>query len=134
MYLIRKFYYPDPEGDQGGKPEEKENKKSGKKPEETDNVALAKALKEARENSVSKEDYEKYVAEIRCASSRKDIVIFFANQLYGIPLTKEDKQLLWKTLSKNKKFLDSLDVEKEAFRYEYIEDACAALVHKRMCQ
>ena len=63
MYLVRKFYYPDPEGAQGGEPEEKENKKSGKKPEETDNVALAKALKEARENSVSKEEYEKLQEE-----------------------------------------------------------------------
>ena len=63
MYLVRKFYYPDQEGAQGGEPEEKETKKSGKKPEETDNVALAKALKEARENSVSKEEYEKLQEE-----------------------------------------------------------------------
>ena len=63
MYLVRKFYYPDPEGAQGGEPKEKEIKKSEKKPEETDNVALAKALKEARENSVSKEEYEKLQEE-----------------------------------------------------------------------
>lgn len=63
MKLVRKFMFPDAEGAQGGEPEEKENKKSGKKPEETDNVALAKALKEARENSVSKEEYEKLQEE-----------------------------------------------------------------------
>ena len=37
--------------------------KSEQEPEETDKVALAKALKEARENSVSKEEYEKLKAE-----------------------------------------------------------------------
>ena len=63
MYLVRKFYCPDPDGTQGGEPKEKETKKSEKKPEETDNVALAKALKEARENSVSKEEYEKLQEE-----------------------------------------------------------------------
>ena len=65
MYLVRKFYYPDPDGTQGGEPKEKETKKSEQKPEETDNVSLAKALKETRENSVSKADYEKLKEENR---------------------------------------------------------------------
>lgn len=45
--------------------EEKETppENSEKEPEETDTVALAKALKEARENSVPKADYDKLVAE-----------------------------------------------------------------------
>ena len=50
--------FPDPKGTEGGgdpKPEEKEKEK---KPESS-NVELAKALKELKENSVSKEDYEK---------------------------------------------------------------------------
>ena len=49
--------FPDPKGEGGGdpKPEEKEKEK---KPEPS-NVELAKALKELKENSVSKEDYEK---------------------------------------------------------------------------
>ena len=38
-------------------------KQSEEKPEQQDNVALAKALKEARENSVSKEEYERVVNE-----------------------------------------------------------------------
>ena len=63
MYLVRKFMSPDPETTPAGEPKEKENKKSEKKPEDTDNVALAKALKEARENSVSKEEYEKLKEE-----------------------------------------------------------------------
>lgn len=50
----------------GEKEEEKEKtppEKSEKEPEETDTVALAKALKETRENSVPKADYDKVVAE-----------------------------------------------------------------------
>ena len=39
--------------------------KPDKKPEENSNLELAKALKEARENSVSKEDYEKLQQENR---------------------------------------------------------------------
>lgn len=56
MFKVRKLYMPDPE-ENGGTPI------SETKPEETDNVALAKALKEARENSVSKAEYEKLRAE-----------------------------------------------------------------------
>jgi hypothetical protein len=65
MYLVRKFYSPDPDGSAGGntEPEKKQEKQPAKKPEETDNVALAKALKETRENSVSKEEYEKLQKE-----------------------------------------------------------------------
>ena len=40
-----------------------EKEKSEKKPEENSNLELAKALKEARENSVSKEEYEKLKEE-----------------------------------------------------------------------
>lgn len=64
MKLVRKFMYPDPAGEQGGTPKAKEeNPKSETKPEETDNVALAKALQEARANSVPKEEFEKLKEE-----------------------------------------------------------------------
>lgn len=59
MYLVRKFLFPDPEGTPAGTPKDQETKESGKKPEETSNVELAKALKEAREKSVPKEEYDK---------------------------------------------------------------------------
>ena len=54
--LLKLFPDPDVTGAGGGdpKPEEKKEKKS-----EQSNVELAKALKEARENSVPKADYEK---------------------------------------------------------------------------
>lgn len=62
MSLLMLLKFPDPKGTEGGgdpapKPEEKE-----KEPEPS-NVELAKALKELKENSVSKEDYEKLKRE-----------------------------------------------------------------------
>ena len=63
MYLVRKFYYPDPEETPAGDPEGPKEKKSEKKPEETSNVALAKALEEARKNSVPLEKYQKLEEE-----------------------------------------------------------------------
>lgn len=65
MKLVRKFMYPDPNGEQGGSQEEKGKKPSEQKPEEQDTVALAKALQEARANSVPKEKYEQLEAENR---------------------------------------------------------------------
>lgn len=63
MFLVRKFMYPDGEGAKNGDSAPEGKKESEVKPEETDKVALAKALKEARENTVSKEEYEKVLAE-----------------------------------------------------------------------
>lgn len=55
--------FPDPKGTEGGgQPAPEEKKEKEKKPNES-NVELAKALKEMRENSVPKEDYEKVVNE-----------------------------------------------------------------------
>ena len=64
MLFVRRMLllFPDPDGTGTGggdpKPEEKKEKKS-----EQSNVELAKALKEARENSVPKADYEKLEKE-----------------------------------------------------------------------
>lgn len=63
LFLVRKFMFPDEEGNQGGDPNPEGKKKSEVKPEDTDKVALAKALREARENSVPKADYEKLKEE-----------------------------------------------------------------------
>ena len=65
MKLVRKFMYPDPNGEQGNSQEEKDKKQREQKPEEQDTVALAKALQEARANSVPKEKYEQLEAENR---------------------------------------------------------------------
>ena len=61
MMLLLMF--PDANGTEGGgQPAPEEKKEKEKKPNES-NVELAKALKEMRENSVPKEDYEKVVNE-----------------------------------------------------------------------
>ena len=67
-YLVRKnlLLHPDPDGTQDDPNKDKDEKNKAKKePEENNSVALAKALKEARENSVPKEDYEKLQEENR---------------------------------------------------------------------
>ena len=53
--------FPDPNGEGQGDPKPEEKK--DKKPEEKSNLDLAKALKELRENSVSKDEYNKVVEE-----------------------------------------------------------------------
>ena len=60
MYLVRKIYSPDPkeEGNKGA-----EEKTSEEKPAQQSNVELAKALEEARKNTVPKEKYEKLEEE-----------------------------------------------------------------------
>ena len=60
LKLVMKFYAPDPDEGKGKEPSDQ--KPEEKEPEE-DKVSLAKALKEARENSVPKSEYEKVVAE-----------------------------------------------------------------------
>lgn len=63
MSLLMLLKFPDPKGTEGGggptpTPEEKKEEKP-----EPSNVELAKAFKELKENSVSKEDYEKLQKE-----------------------------------------------------------------------
>ena len=62
MFIVKKIYSPDPDASKSGD-ENKQEEKKVKKPEEQDTVELLKALKEARENSVSKAEYEKVVRE-----------------------------------------------------------------------
>ena len=62
MYLVKKFYCPDPKEPAGNGPEEKP---SEEKPAQQSNVELAKALEETRKNSVSKEEFEKLQEENR---------------------------------------------------------------------
>lgn len=61
MLLVRKLFHP--EGEEGGSPAPEGKQQKGEKEPAPNNVELAKALKEARENSVSKEDYNKVVQE-----------------------------------------------------------------------
>lgn len=61
MLLVRKLFHP--EGEEGGSPAPEGKQQKGEKEPAPNNVELAKALKEARENSVSKEQYDRVVAE-----------------------------------------------------------------------
>ena len=58
LLRLLKLMFPDGEATPGGTPSPS-GKDGDQKPEETDTVALAKALKETRENSVPREEYEK---------------------------------------------------------------------------
>ena len=63
MKLVRKFLYPEEE--KGGSPAPKEEQQGDKEPASQSAVELAKALKETKKNSVSKEAYEKLAEENR---------------------------------------------------------------------
>lgn len=62
MFIVKKLYSPDQDENKGGDPakQKPDEKLDGK---DTDTVALLKALKEAKENSVPKADYEALKAE-----------------------------------------------------------------------
>ena len=61
MLLVRKLFHP--EGEEGGSPAPEGNPKKGEKEPAPNNLELAKALKEARENSVPKSEYDRVVEE-----------------------------------------------------------------------
>ena len=95
MLFVRRYLillHPDEgQGTPAPTPEEKKDKK----PEE-DNVSLAKALKEARENSVSKEDYEKVLEENRRLVS--EVINGDGGAGNGQPTPKADIEALRKEL------------------------------------
>lgn len=61
MLLVRKLFHP--EGEEGGSPAPEGKQQKGEKEPAPNNLELAKALKEARENSVPKDVYNKVVEE-----------------------------------------------------------------------
>ena len=65
MLFVRRMLllFPDPDGTGAGGGDPKPEEKKDKKPEDKSNLDLAKALKELRENSVSKDEYNKVVEE-----------------------------------------------------------------------
>lgn len=61
MLLVRKLFHP--EGEESDSPAPEGKQKKGEKEPAPNNVELAKALKEARENSVPKSEYNRVVEE-----------------------------------------------------------------------
>lgn len=78
-------------------------------------------------------DFEKFIgwkdrkADISVCKDFKQLIIFFANLLYRIHLDEKDKKLLYKTFKKNKKMLESLNVNKKEFSNEIMNIALDAL-------
>lgn len=57
-------------------------------------------------------------------------IIFLSNLLYKIPINDDEKELLWKTLRKNKKIMKSLETKKKFFKKELIDMTLGALEYK----
>lgn len=78
-------------------------------------------------------DFEKYIgwngrkADISVCKDFKRLIIFFANLLYRIDLDEKDKKLLYKAYKKNKKMLESLNVNKKEFSMEIMDIVFDAL-------
>lgn len=47
--------------------------------------------------------------------NNKDIIIYFANQFYGIQMENNDYELMWKMNRKNKELLQTFEISKEDF-------------------
>lgn len=127
LYLkAYRLRYPEPENPSGGDSDkDKKPKESEQKPEES-NVELAKALKEARENSVSKEEYErlknenkKLVSEIingggdgsgHSESKEQPDIAKLREELYGPKCSELSNLDYWKkTLELRKAIIDAGD-------------------------
>ena len=73
------------------------------------------------------EDLRRFVVAKRRFGINKDVTIFLANLLYKIDLDEKDKQLIWKSLRKNKKMLETMNLKKSNFDFSLIETTCEAL-------
>ena len=58
------------------------------------------------------------------------IVIFLSNQLYGIEINESEKKLLWRSLIKNKDFLQNMEVNKKELNIEIIDLSLESLKFK----
>lgn len=63
-------------------------------------------------------------------TEHKNLIISLANFLFKIDLNDRDKQLLWKSLKKNKKMLKSMEVAKKEFSESVMDSVMIALEHK----
>lgn len=78
-------------------------------------------------------DYNKYFtskgrnAQDELCKEHKSLIISLANFLYKIDLNDRDKKLLWKSLRKNKKLLEAMEVSKKEFSIELVDAVIEAL-------
>lgn len=80
----------------------------------------------------SERDFQQFVEEKeqRIDAKHKDMIIALANLLYKIELDEKDKNILFKSLKKNKKMLESMHMEKKEFEFSVLETVDEALEHK----
>lgn len=58
------------------------------------------------------------------------LLVSLANFLYKIEFDDKDKKLLWKSLKKNKKMLQSMNISKKEFKLNVVDAALEALSYK----
>lgn len=79
------------------------------------------------EAKYSLEDFESFIdvnsknTNSSIYDDNKDLIISLANMLYKIEIDDETKTLLWKSLRKNKDFLESSGISKEKFDIDIID-------------
>lgn len=78
----------------------------------------------------NEEDFSKFISDCNRKTINKDLIIALSNLLYKIKLDNKDKQLLWKSFKKNKKFLASMNISKKEFDYVIFDEVCEALDFK----
>jgi hypothetical protein len=80
----------------------------------------------------SDEDLETYLDSNKAAwtPKYKKLVVFLANLLYSIDTDKKDKELLAKSFSNNKEFLETMDISKKAIGVGLFDDVEKVLKYK----
>lgn len=77
-------------------------------------------------------DFDRFINVKKKVFNEKqsNLIISLSNLLYEIGLDEKDKQLIWKALRKNSKFLSSIDFSKQEFEFTFIETVDEALKYK----
>lgn len=84
----------------------------------------------------AEEDFEKFSswkdkkAEQEICEEHKVLLVSLANFLHKIELDDKEKKLLWKSLKKNKKMLESMNISKKEFSIKVVDAALEALSYQ----
>lgn len=78
-----------------------------------------------------KDDLEEYIVfcKKKVDDKQKSIIISLSNLLYKVILDEKDKNLLWKSFKRNKKFLSSIEISKKDFEYSIFDTVTDTLNH-----
>lgn len=84
----------------------------------------------------SQEDFDEFIdwkdkkADPELCEEHKVLLVSLANFLYKIELDDKDKKLLWKSLKRNKKMLQSMNISKKEFNLKVMDAVLEALSYK----